>query len=363
MDLDGNRNKEKGLNERLSFTVPVTWNFTNASHNDRSYWSVERFFKYLEQDLGTTWFFSYRRQCILGFDSETRRFIGSIGPKGFGPNDLSPADRFDARSESHQIFTAANVAYMIDFRSRMSTVFFTAPAGENISVVQDIRPKNYNWEYTVLASERSVYMLTPDGKLVWKAPYERDPRDYPRMEVSLLESPDQFALWLMPLDNRKLPIHVDWLTRGQGVVKSMDLPRLPQPPAWDDPWRDRILIVMPPIVMAVWGKIFHEAITWHVMRLRFVVSALCAIAGWLIGRRYKPRLAVQLGWGLFHLLFGLPGLLAFLSVQEWPAREPCPNCKRLRTVAHEQCEHCGAAFAPPQRNGTEIFEDLSLRSS
>jgi RNA polymerase subunit RPABC4/transcription elongation factor Spt4 len=45
-------------------------------------------------------------------------------------------------------------------------------------------------------------------------------------------------------------------------------------------------------------------------------------------------------------------------VQEWPARESCPNCKKLRVVDRDQCEHCGADFAPPEKNGTEIFEPL-----
>ncbi len=69
-------------------------------------------------------------------------------------------------------------------------------------------------------------------------------------------------------------------------------------------------------------------------------------------------LAAQAGWAVFHVLFGVPGLLAFLSVQEWPAREACPNCKRLRLVDRAQCEHCGADFAPPEKTGTEVFAPL-----
>ena len=57
---------------------------------------------------------------------------------------------------------------------------------------------------------------------------------------------------------------------------------------------------------------------------------------------------------------GFPGFLAFLSLQEWPAREPCPNCQRLRNVDREKCEHCGAGFAPPETKGTEIFERVEM---
>ena len=59
----------------------------------------------------------------------------------------------------------------------------------------------------------------------------------------------------------------------------------------------------------------------------------------------------------------MPGLLAFLSVQEWPAREACPNCKRLRMVDRAQCEHCGADFAPPEKTGTEVFAPLAASAN
>ena len=96
------------------------------------------------------------------------------------------------------------------------------------------------------------------------------------------------------------------------------------------------------------------------MLLLSMVSAVlvCLPTGWWLGRRYRLPLRAQLGWAVFHLLCGVPGLMAFLSVQEWPAREPCPNCKRLRVVDRPQCEHCGAAFAPPEKTGTEVFAPL-----
>ena len=53
------------------------------------------------------------------------------------------------------------------------------------------------------------------------------------------------------------------------------------------------------------------------------------------------------------LTCGFPAFIAFLSVHDWPAREPCPNCRRPRVVNRDQCEHCGAAFPPPERTGIE----------
>jgi hypothetical protein len=85
---------------------------------------------------------------------------------------------------------------------------------------------------------------------------------------------------------------------------------------------------------------------------------ISALVGWVLGRRYNFNAKAQVGWALFHLISGFPGLLAFLGVQEWPARKPCPACKRLRTVDREHCEHCEALFAAPEKEGTELFEPV-----
>jgi hypothetical protein len=107
-------------------------------------------------------------------------------------------------------------------------------------------------------------------------------------------------------------------------------------------------------VPAVW-----DDSDWHWGLLSLIPAVLSVICGGWLGRRYSFGGKAQVGWGVIHLVFGLPGLLAFLSVQEWPAREPCPRCKKLRVVDLEQCPNCDADFAPPEKNGTEIFEPLT----
>jgi hypothetical protein len=98
---------------------------------------------------------------------------------------------------------------------------------------------------------------------------------------------------------------------------------------------------------------------WKDLLISLAAAAVCAVVGWLLCQRYHFSAGARLKWAGFHLIFGLPGLLGFLCVQEWPARESCPNCKKLRVVDREHCEHCGADFAQPEKNGTEIFEPLA----
>ena len=49
-------------------------------------------------------------------------------------------------------------------------------------------------------------------------------------------------------------------------------------------------------------------------------------------------------------------VLALLTLYDWPARETCAGCGRKRVVDREECEHCGAAFPPPEKTGAEIFD-------
>jgi len=48
--------------------------------------------------------------------------------------------------------------------------------------------------------------------------------------------------------------------------------------------------------------------------------------------------------------------LTLLAMREWPARVPRLNCGWKHSVQQERCEYCGAEFAWPLPDGTEIFD-------
>ena len=52
-------------------------------------------------------------------------------------------------------------------------------------------------------------------------------------------------------------------------------------------------------------------------------------------------------------------MVLMLVLQELPARVSCPECRKLRVVTREECEHCGALHAAPAADGTEIFEPMA----
>ena len=82
---------------------------------------------------------------------------------------------------------------------------------------------------------------------------------------------------------------------------------------------------------------------------------LAAVVLWrqtLLGRRGAYRVA----WVVFTLVFGLLGFLAYLTAY-WDRRsEPCPDCRRRRFVAEDNCPHCGTRWPAPKPLGIEILE-------
>ena len=235
----------------------------------------------------------------------------------------------------------------------------------------DVGANMGDWINTLVVTRDFVHVLTPDGKIVCQAPYEPRYPSYDSIEVYFLEPTNQFAFWFSPsyatnsLMHWKLPTHIVWTDGNSKITKSLDLPSDER--TWKESWVERLPeSVMPPVAFFITsllnqGDVLAE---WKYYLKHYLVNILipfsgavvCVGVGWWLGRRYHFTTQSQLKWALFHLCFNLPGLLAFLCVQEWPAREVCPNCKKLRLVDREKCEYCEAEFAPPAKNGTEIFE-------
>jgi hypothetical protein len=170
----------------------------------------------------------------------------------------------------------------------------------------------------------------------------------------------EFALWFRPdvemnrESGGKMAYHVLWLGPGQGVVKSADLPPLPllDTTRWPDKLAEALL---PPPAHLMLDKDLSSP--WNV--LSFALAVMSALLSWSLMRRYDSSPMAVAGWTLFVFLLGIGGLLTLLCVQEWPAREACPLCKKPRAVDRELCPHCQSPFPPPEKNGTEIFAPLA----
>jgi hypothetical protein len=319
----------------------------------------------------TLWYYWSRYGRLVGYDVATRRCIGSLGPNGFAQNLAGGGDRFSdaGTSGGARTLSAATAVFQLDLEKRAISTLFTTTADDPILAKYEIVRSDYNWEYTMVVTKRFVHLLTAEGKPVWQTPYEPARASSTVFQLFLLEPPGQFALWISPGGRageearEKHPGHVMWVARDQGVLKSIDLPALPAPHYAPRLEEKLLSFVMPPALLAALPvlhvRLWGTGIPRELLLLSCAAAILvCLPVGLWLGRRYQFSIAALAGWAVFHLLFGVPGLLAFLSVQEWPAREPCPHCKRPRLVDRPQCARCGADWPPPEKAGTEVFAPL-----
>lgn len=334
------------------------------------YQQSSRYFVLCRQTPDTLWYWA-RNGRLLSYDIASRRFTGSLGPDGFVPGKTTGADRFsrphgpfeNGYFDRAQTLMTDHAVYLPDLEHRTVRPFFTATNNDLIGGAVDISTRDSGWEYTLVVTKQFIQLLTPDGKWVWQIPYTPGYPAYDSIAVSFLEPSNRFAVCINPVyrQTNQLPSQVFWVAAGQGVFKQQAVPSYSQ--STTPSWQERLAgLGMPPAFLPVVGWLYGwwswSDLLWQQLRLIILAGALiCAAAGWWLGRRYHFTVATQLKWAVYHLLTGLPGLLGFLCVQEWPASEPCTACKKLRLVDREQCEHCGAEFAPPPRNGIEVFAE------
>ena len=72
--------------------------------------------------------------------------------------------------------------------------------------------------------------------------------------------------------------------------------------------------------------------------------------------RYRLTWRQAAGWLLSTLPLGLAAPLAMVAIYTRPVLEDCPSCRRPRRINSKHCEHCGAAWPEPEREGVELFE-------
>jgi len=376
-----------GFTRRLCNHAQVSPDFSN--HPSRPRWYDQSFnrFTLWRTTPDTFWYYWTPYGRLVGYDKTTRRFIGNLGPDGFS-TDLSPAGaRFNNERNERvlgRIIIDEQTVYELDLEHRAIRALFTVtnenceatlhPTNANtfrgtIGAVREVSFNSYDWDYTMVVTRCFIYLLTPEGKTVWKVPYQPAYPDYKQVQIAFLEPTNRFALWLFPAGRAleksgwKLPAHVTWLDRDGEALKSVDLPNLPHRLKRPRPEEKIISLAIPPAIIVTLPLLGDEAwpaaIPWWLMPYSLAAALVCIPMGWWLGWRYSFSLRAQLGWAVFYLAWGIPGLLAFLCVQEWPAREVCPGCKKLRVVDREKCPHCGADFAPPEKTGTEVFEPLA----
>jgi hypothetical protein len=208
--------------------------------------------------------------------------------------------------------------------------------------------------------------------VAWRIPFHDLQTFDTTVEIAVLEPAGKFALWVTPAysvpakQRASIPTKVMWVSADGGITDRTELPSL-VPASVGGGMGEKLMGLSMPLAfeaIVLWlmppQQVEMFPAVWLPMGLAAAFFVWIPLTWWL-GRRANHSPKALLAWSIFQVAFGLPGFLAFLCAQEWPARESCSNCKKPRVVDHQLCEHCQAEFAPPQMTGTEIFEPLGMK--
>lgn len=98
-------------------------------------------------------------------------------------------------------------------------------------------------------------------------------------------------------------------------------------------------------------------LVWSFIGLIFASGTVASLVTCWIGRRNSFTRKELIQWMLFSFLLGWAGVLTMVMAHQWIGKTRCASCGKKRLQTNEKCEHCGAAFPMPEKDGTEIFLD------
>jgi hypothetical protein len=305
-------------------------------------------------------------------------------------------------------------AFTVDFRKGKVAKLFTPPPGEIVLWASQREDEREKWFHRFVGTVKTLHVFDEAGTEVFSAPLVRDMEDYRLMGVGRLDGPRRFWVWYIPKWQFPLATQ-DNMFEAQVVIYDQKggeiLPRQKVSPrrgaVRDFPTgqfpsvgpsclhalsglatspvelatllgmmallesearqRDGMDATLPLPFVAGTTQLFvpgilcdpraHLGLVCSFAALMLLAAAVCGLACFLLPRRYAFSRARRIGWALCGLLFGPTGLLLMIALLDWPALITCPKCRKLRVATRQHCEHCGAAQALPEPDGTEIFEE------
>ncbi len=340
---------------------------------------------YFAGDNKARWYYLSDSGRVEGYDLRTRQFIGSFGPDGFVKAGSRTTDRFtgvrpDHWSRNRGLFVMTSGIYKIDaYRRTVKTLFLPEP-GMSIESYGAIAPEKDqpDTDVLVVVVNGTIHLLDHDGQpLVTQTP-DHSPPAYDRVTVSLLDEPNRYAMWYYPswkhfgAKARLMPKPLVFYGPDGQRLASQDVPAIqnkPHPPSIAGALYG--LVIPPGPIAGVAGIASlttqgrdEFAREFTTKRTFFICITLClllsGVVSLMVNLRLARRNAMARGrrilWATLGLLMGPSGVLLMLCMQAWPAKLRCDECGVKRLVSLFKCEHCGVGFAPPARDGTEIFD-------
>ncbi|MEO7715448.1 MAG: zinc ribbon domain-containing protein [Capsulimonas sp.] len=328
------------------------------------------------------WFYVRSRNWVEVYSQDSRRLVGRFGLNGYVPVSSGAPEPFrdepvalpsvpvlDIYTFRHRIYRMVSfdaAGRFLPIEQRRFQLLFQEPEGTQIlSIARADQIQQHASLAYIVTTNAGLQVLGGDGSLLASLPWTK--RDFTGLSVDCnivtnvdrnTLNPDHYFFWFWPADRTKAPITAD-VVEVAGNGKIAQRAQVTEPayhhPA-DTPWFG-IGTPLPAVALAahsVSGA--DKSVGDQLMVIAFVTALLCAPFGWLIGVRCAVNRRACFGWALACFILGVPSLLTLIALRSWPARVSCPACGMKRIVDHERCEHCGAPFPPPARDGTEIMD-------
>jgi hypothetical protein len=373
-ETTGQRMVLKDLTRHYGIVMSTRFNFSpdlgRVAEERGRYLDASRFFRPWSLVDKTIWYLTAEGR-LVAYDAVTRRQIAVLAPPpdpGETEGRFLPPPAHTYRPlgtrETTMALPTARTTYLVDLEKPEMRPLLSVTNGDAIlglaQIASYLAPPGSN--IVLVASRNSIRLVDFEGRLRFRLPFDPSPSEYSTISLHVFEGGAGYGLRFDPdhAINQKLGgrllTHIKWMNPDGTVSRALDLPKLPE--VEFETFADKCLIVlMPPVIPVLPSKVSERLV--HVLRL--LPALICAVLGWWLCRRNSFSLGPGIGWFVFHLLFGIPGFLAFLAVEEWPPKEHCSNCKRLRVMNRARCEHCAAPVQAPAKTGIEIFETLEAK--
>jgi hypothetical protein len=369
------------------------------------------------------WWYVPPQGLLLGYDKLSNQPIGSFGPDGFAGPGQQPTKRFEEElihssrvysSWANDYLVFPSQVYKVDFRKRIVQSVFVPAKGESVLWASRWEDEKDKQSLAFVGTDRSIHVVDDEGTRVLTIPLAQELAGYQVESVGRLDNPTRYWVWYEPawylsLDRLEtMPAFVAMYdSSGREISPRQELAPRPgyargikprTPPVEASVAHAWLGLLTPPAEAAVlvgmtrdqmskvrecqgselsltlhvlivttqffipgvrWFPPAHPGLVLGFAGLMLLSAVVCAIICLVLARRHAFSRVRSAGWALIGLSFGWVGLVLMLALQEWPARIACPNCRKLRVVDRDTCEHCGALHAVPAADGTEIFESAA----